>query len=424
MDVSRSSRFGSIASTRPIHSSCSSRHAPHPSPPPRVSIARFTRPSAARQRRRRMKVDLLVIGASFAGLACARAAALAGLSVAVVEKKARAGAKLHTTGIIVRDAVDSVPWLAEVPPTLVRRIEGVRLYAPNMRHVDLHSPGYYFWATDTPALLDWMSDSAQASGVALHPGTLFEHAVLVQGRWQVPLGDGHVLRASYLVGADGPHSRVAKVLGLSRNEHFLFGVEHEYRGARMASNFLHCFVDRRLARGYIGWALDGVGVGQVGLARRLNPHLDSVDRAALRLDPLLDKISQVVGTGDAPPVAVRAGMIPCGGVLASVGRERALLVGDAAGMVSPVTAGGIHYALQHGARAGEAIAAFIRGEADDPSRWFVRSYPGFRLKRALRWSFDRFQSDWVFDRLLSTAALRRAAQWVYFQRKAGPLPEG
>lgn len=53
----------------------------------------------------------------------------------------------------------------------------------------------------------------------------------------------------------------------------------------------------------------------------------------------------------------------------------------------------------------------------------MRSYPGFRLKRALRWSFDCFQSDWVFDQLLSTAVLRRAAQWVYFQRKAGPLGE-
>jgi flavin-dependent dehydrogenase len=222
---------------------------------------------------------------------------------------------------------------------------------------------------------------------------------------------------SYLVGADGPHSRVAKVLGLSRNEHFLFGVEHEYRKASMAADLLHCFVDRRLAPGYIGWALEGVGVSQVGVAHRLWRG----ESAASRLDPLLDKISQVVATGDEPPLAVRAGMIPCGGVLATVGCERALLVGDAAGMVSPVTAGGIHYALQHGARAGEAVAAFVRGETEDPSRWFVRSYPGFRLKRALRWSFDRFQSDWVFNRLLSTAALRHAAQWVYFQRKAGPL---
>ncbi|QGW82197.1 NAD(P)/FAD-dependent oxidoreductase [Variovorax paradoxus] len=367
------------------------------------------------------QVDLLVVGASFAGLACARAAALAGLSVMVLEKKSSAGAKLHTTGIIVKDAVDTVPWLAEVPPALVRRIDGVRLYSPDMRHVDLHAPGYWFWATDAPALLDWMVDSARASGVDVRLGTLFEQALWMNDRWEIPLahspGQGTCISARYIVGADGPHSRVAKALGLSRNTRFLYGVEHEYRGASMAPGFLHCFVDRRLAPGYIGWALDGFGVSQIGLARRMGMQ----DAAALRLDPLLRKIASVVSPGDAPPVAIRAGMIPCGGVLPVVARERALLVGDAAGMVSPVTAGGIHTALQHGERAGEAIAQFVRGKAQDPAGWFVRSYPRFRLKRAMRWAFDHFQSDWMFNRLLGTPQLRRVAELVYFHRKASPL---
>ena len=376
-------------------------------------------PSTASSGLANTKVDLLVIGASFAGLACARAAALAGLSVTVLEKKTSAGAKLHTTGIIVKDAVDSVPWLAEVPPALVRRIEGVRLYAPNMRHVDLHAPGYWFWATDAPALLDWMVDSARASGVDVRLGTLFEQALWMNDRWEVPVTHGPCITATYLVGADGPHSRVAKALGLSRNTRFLYGVEHEYQGARMAPDLLHCFIDRQLAPGYIGWALDGVGVSQIGLARRLGHN----DANALRLAPLLKKIESVVSPGDAPPVAVRAGMIPCGGVLPVVARERALLVGDAAGMVSPVTAGGIHTALQHGERAGEAVARFVRGEVGDPATWFVRSYPRFLLKRSLRWAFDHFQSDWMFNHLLGTPPMRRMAELVYFHRKGGPLPK-
>ncbi len=365
-----------------------------------------------------IKIDLLVVGASFAGLACARAAAMAGLSVMVLEKKTSAGAKLHTTGIIVKDAVDNVPWLAEVPPALVRRIDGVRLYAPNMRHVDLHAPGYWFWATDAPALLDWMVGATRACGVDVRLGTLFEQALWRRGRWEVPVTQGPCITAKYLVGADGPHSRVAKALGLSRNTRFLYGIEHEYQGARMAPDLLHCFVDRQLAPGYIGWALDGVGVSQIGLARRVRPN----DAGALKLDPLLRKIASVVTPGDAPPVAVRAGMIPCGGVLPVVARERALLVGDAAGMVSPVTAGGIHTALRHGEGAGKAVARFVRGEVGDPATWFVRGYPGFRLKRTLRWAFDHFQSDWMFNHLLGTPQMRRVAELVYFHRKGAPLP--
>jgi digeranylgeranylglycerophospholipid reductase len=375
-----------------------------------------SRPSAA-------QVDLLVVGASFAGLACARAAALAGLSVMVLEKKSSAGAKLHTTGIIVKDAVDTVPWLAEVPAALVRRIDGVRLYSPDMRHVDLHAPGYWFWATDAPALLDWMVDSARASGVDVQLGTLFEQALWINGRWEIPLVHGPChgtcISARYIVGADGPHSRVAKALGYRahalslRSRARIPGCAH---GARLSALLRRSPPGAGLHR----MALDGVGVSQIGLARRMGAQ----DAPALRLDPLLRKIASVVSPGDAAPVAVRAGMIPCGGVLPVVARERALLVGDAAGMVSPVTAGGIHTALQHGERAGDAIARFVRGEVEDPAGWFVRTYPRFRLKRALRWAFDHFQNDWMFNRLLGTPQMRRMAELVYFHRKASPLSGG
>jgi digeranylgeranylglycerophospholipid reductase len=164
-------------------------------------------------------------------------------------------------------------------------------------------------------------------------------------------------------------------------------------------------------------------VSQIGLARRMR-RSDASESGALKLDPLLRKIASVVTPGDAPPVAVRAGMIPCGGVLPVVARERALLVGDAAGMVSPVTAGGIHTALQHGEGAGKAVARFVRGEVGDPAAWFVRGYPGFRLKRTLRWAFDHFQSDWMFNHLLGTPQMRRVAELIYFHRKGAPLPKG
>ena len=53
-----------------------------------------------------MQFDLIIIGASFAGLAAARTAASRGLSVAVVEAKPDAGARVHTTGILVREAIE------------------------------------------------------------------------------------------------------------------------------------------------------------------------------------------------------------------------------------------------------------------------------------------------------------------------------
>ena len=355
--------------------------------------------------------DCAIVGASFAGLACATALARAGLQVTVLEKKSDPGEKLHTTGIIVKDAIDQIALLDGLPTELIHRIDGVRLYAPNLRHVDLAAPGYYFLATDTPNLMRWLAARAEKAGARIAYQKTFAEVKRIQSGFD--LGDLGTTR--FLVGADGPASQVARSLGLGRSTKFLFGLEHEYENVEIPEpNKLHCFIDRRLAPGYIAWVVAGVGAVQVGLARRV--HGD-VSKANAAMEAFLEKIAPLFDFRGRRPASVRAGMIPCGGVIRPVAANRALLVGDAAGMVSPVTAGGIHTALKHGLAAGHAIADYLSGKREDPSGWFVRSYPSFKTKRALRFLFDHFQSDTLFNLLLSTKPMRMAAGIVYFHRK-------
>src|SRR5437773_2100958 len=104
-----------------------------------------------------MHYDLAIAGAGFAGLACARSAAIRGLSVLVLERQTRPGQAIHTTGLLVKEAAER--W--EVPARLTRRIRSVRLYAPSLTHVDLSMPGYYFLATDTAGLMRWFAEEAR-----------------------------------------------------------------------------------------------------------------------------------------------------------------------------------------------------------------------------------------------------------------------
>lgn len=355
--------------------------------------------------------DCVVVGASFAGLACATALARAGLRVRVLEKKAEPGEKLHTTGIIVKDAIDQIALLDGLPSELARRIDGVRLYAPCLRSIDLSAPGYYFLATDTLQLMRWLAGRAIEAGATMQCRMPFANVERIEGGFRLPgLGT-----TRFLIGADGPSSAVARALGLGRNTQFLFGLEHEYRGAAIPSpERLHCFIDRKLAPGYIGWMLAGVGVVQVGLACRVSSRRGNIKGA---MSAFLGKLAPIADFRGVPPASVRAGMIPCGGVVRKAGARRVLLLGDAAGLVSPVTAGGIHTALKHGLAAGHAIADFLAGRREDPSTTFVATYPRYRFKRALRWCYDHFQSDVVFDLMLGTRLLRTAAGIIYFHHK-------
>lgn len=359
--------------------------------------------------------DVVVVGASFAGAACALAARQYGLRVCVLERKRDPGIKLHTTGIIVKEAAEGT-WLNRLPAALTHRIDDVRLYAPNLRCMRLTRPDYYFLTTDTPAVMRWLADELRAHGAELRLANPFQQAVRTQPGWNV----SGVGRARYLVGADGAKSRVAERAGLGRVRDFLYGVEHEYAGLRLPDNALHCFVGKRFAPGYIGWATQSPTGVQVGLACRYR----SANTPMPDIEAFKRRIAPVVG-GPFPdrPHEIRAGLIPCGGPIDRVAGDGAILTGDAAGIVSPVTAGGIHSAWNHGWAVGEAIARHLRHGGPAPERAAVAAIPGFAVKRALRWAFDRMQADWPFDLLIGTAPLRWAAERVYFNRRMPPADD-
>ena len=352
--------------------------------------------------------DLVVVGASFAGVACAIGAARAGASVMLVERKRDPGEKLHTTGIVVKEAVAAFEAIAPLPRDVVRPIGGVRLHAPGGRSVALDSPGYFFLATDTPALMRWLCICAQDAGVEVALGEAWEGGQRIAGGWRTASGR----EARFLVGADGPASRVARDCALGRNAGFLFGVEAELAGATLDEPArVHCFLDARRARGYLGWAFAGVGIVQVGLACRRAREAPLPD-----VDAFVAAIAPRVGLRGGEVVARRAGLIPVGGPVAPRAGNRVLLVGDAAGLVSPLTAGGIHTALASGTRAGVAIAAALAHDRDatlvvDPP------VPRFAIKRAMRAAYDRVQSDALFDIAIGSAAFAALARRVFFHSR-------
>lgn len=350
------------------------------------------------------KTDLCVVGASYAGLACAAAAADSGLAVTILEAKPAVGLRPHTTGILVQEAVEQLP---AIPPSLVRPIRGVRLYSPSLRSFDLHSGGYAFLAADTTGLLRWMAD-----GVLKNPGVTLRTQAKFHGA--ETRSDGvylreHDLVARYLVGADGARSAVAAHFGFGSNSEFLVGMELEFAGHdHLDERFLHVFVDSALAPGYIAWVVPGVGITQVGLACRHPAHLS--------IEQLVDKLKPIFDFSTLSPLERRGGLIPVGGVVNPIANRHALVVGDAAGMVSPLTAGGIHKALELGALAGTAVAARLAGGAP-PEQALLAASPQYRFKRQLRRLANVGVPNPLVEFVFGNSMFRRFAQLVFFHHR-------
>ncbi len=349
---------------------------------------------------------MIIAGASFAGLTCAKTLAQRGMNVCVLERKENLRHSIHTTGILVQEAYD----LLKAPEHLIHRISTVKLYTPSMKQLSLSSDRYRFYVTDTPALMEWMAEDARAHGVEIklnvpfHSGTATAEGIVVNER----------LHARFLVGADGARSRVADQFGLGKNTRFLTGVEVEVRGIQHSEDALYCLLDRTFARGYIGWAFPTVGgITQIGIACN--------DAAKPEINVMMDLATRWFDMTDASIVSRRGGLIPVGGVVTPFMRGNVILVGDAAGMVSPLTAGGIHTALHYGALVAYAIADHVQHGAPHPSKILAPLYPRFGYKHALRKLMDIGIPNAVMEATLFSRWFKQLANTVFFTQKHGTV---
>lgn len=386
------------------------------------------------------KYDVTIIGAGLAGLCLAKRLAEADFRVLLVDRKADLSKGVHTTGIFVRKTFEDFDF---PPSTLGRSIRRVSLYSPSLRRVELVSGAPEFRVGRMGLLYRTILNECKSLGVDFLSSTRYIHSKPARRASNLLTRGGHTaesgsvvalerrgkrsfVETKVLVGGDGACSAVAADLGLDGNREWIVGYEEVRRGTQLgAEPELHCFLDSNLSPGYLAWiANDGeeVHIGVGGYPRRFDP------RSALKLfkKKVTPRVFDLDGTEQAE---TRGGRIPVGGVLRRIASRRGLLIGDAAGAVSPLTAGGLDPCL----RLSQFASAVINERLceDDPDILLRYSGAMFRrrfrkrllLRSALKAARAQFLLEAGFE-ALNTGIGRRVAEEVFFRRASFPdVPE-
>lgn len=349
-----------------------------------------------------MKYDILIVGAGPAGAYTAYRLAQADLDVLLLEKEelprykpCGGGLTSKVFGIIPEFNLDHV-----IEDKISNVVFTHNLEAPI--RLDFIEPFTYMTMRDK---FDYfLVQQAQKAGAKVIDDTSVVDINCMEDRVQV-FTSRNKYTAKYLIGADGAKSLVAKKLGLMDELESAIAYEKEIK---VSSQLLESQrgimnLDYGIIHGGYSWIFPksdhlSVGVGTFAEGVSLKKNLeDYLTRGKIYNYEELQ-------TAGHP--------LPVGGVKRELTKDRAILVGDAAGLVDPLSGEGIFYALKSADLASRILLDVIRrGESLRRYTTLINQeiLPEFRKAELIKKFFFRFsgllhklfiKEDWILKKLI------------------------
>ena len=328
--------------------------------------------------------DVVVVGAGPAGATLAYELAKRGIGVLVLEKEKLPRYKCCAGGVTSKAAKLLDFDISEVVEDVIYELSFT--YNMGSSYLGQHSqPLIYTVMRD---VFDYfLVEKAQQLGAVLIDGQKVMQ-VQVGADWvEMPTAD-NLFRTRLVVGADGAYSVVARELGMGRSIEYLVGMESEVvvPEEELAKWKSRVHIDLGCIPGGYAWVFPkrnhlSIGAGcLVSKARGLNRRYQ--------------KFLTLLGMGNYTIARSSSHLVPTCTKGRFVWQDKALLLGDAAGLTDPLTGEGIYNAIQSAQLAAPVIeSSLVGGEVglQDYQQIVERKImPELRIARKMSRNFVRF----------------------------------
>lgn len=304
--------------------------------------------------------DLVVVGGGPAGTSCARAAALGGLEVLLIDKDEFPRDKLCAGGLTQRVAglLDF-----DIDPVVERRFSGGRVYSSSGACLEIKRDDYSGYLVKRSAFDNYLLEKAKEVGVEVVEGSKALAVEQLRSGIRV-LTRGDSYKGHLLIGADGVNGIVAKQVGIrARWKPKTVALCIAADISLDEDDIERCMSGKNgtisldlyfglLEMGY-GWCFPKRNEVNIGIGCR-------IDRAANLRSRWMAFVKKLEEQKNLSLDLSRqsAFRVPYGPSKMSYVARRTMLIGDAAGLVSPISGEGIFYAIKSG-----HIAAQVACEA-------------------------------------------------------------
>lgn len=293
-----------------------------------------------------MKYDVIIVGAGPGGLACAAAAATAGLKTLVMERREQLGVKVCAGGITWNGLIRTVP------ADLAERCFPVQHLRTPLQRAAIRAAIPIIATVDRRNLGQHMAAKATAAGAELRLGY---RLIAVEGETitcqRVSTGHQERLSSAFLVGADGSSSLVRRSLGVGIQA---MGIGINYQLPGEYPQMQWHLDPKRFGSGY-GWIFPHKQSASIGA------YVDGRCMSARNLKANLLAWGEANGH---PLHQHRASAEVINFDYRGHRFGNTFLVGDAAGLASGLTGEGIYSAIV----SGEAVADILSGRASGSER--------------------------------------------------------
>lgn len=290
------------------------------------------------------KVDVLIVGGGPAGSTCAYELSKKGIKVLLIDIKRKIGTPVQCAEFVPIQLFHKFKEFF-TEDSIAQKVDNMVTFTPWGEVVTMWSEGF---------VLNREIFDQNIAKLAIKEGAQYMLRTQFLGFedkrvWLENIDNRKrfFIKADFVVGADGPRSKVSKLTG-ETTRNFLTTAQVTLPLKRKIKDLL-IYLREYIPGGY-GWIFPKGDIANVGVG--IDPHYP------INLMESLSKfIEEVEGEGIVENRVLKrtGGWIPADGLLPLV-RGRVLLVGDAGGFCHPITGGGIGNAIISGSMAGRHIA--------------------------------------------------------------------